>query len=739
MKKLPSTRTQINSFSSLPEARVFSLMALFVACCSFWAQAQCPADITVTGSTSAGATGTWTAPASGGPWVVRITATGAGGGGNNGDSGGSGATLSGVVVVPNGKSLFLIAGGPGENPGTDNDGGGGGGASGVVLCDPDCANGTILLIAAGGNGAEGSNDGLGGSAATGGGGAGGAGGGANGGGGGGGLNSPGGNGGSPGFGGSQVSKTTISLGGQGNDPDGGGTNDNDGGNGMGAGGGGGSSSSNGSGGGGGHTGAAGGNSLSATSFFDVFVDLEYSTNGTKGGGSNSGQVIVKCLGAQNTQCNGQMTTITGPVVQDWTAPATGGPFTVYISATGGSGGGNAVNQGGTGATMTGTFVVQNGETLKAIAGGAGGSGDDTHEGGGGGGSGVVKCVPNCAGGTILIIAAGGSGAEGNIGQGGLSATTGSGGGGGGCNTNNGGGGGGFSSPGCDSGGSGGGDGGGQVSKTALSAGGTGSNPGVNDGGAGMGGGGGGGTDDNGGAGGGGGHTGGNASNPANPNIRPRSYFDATGSNPAHTDGVQGAGPANGLIIIKCLGSLPVELINFKALIRENQTVDLLWATATEKNNHGFDVERSADNKNWKTLGFVQGNGTTAERHDYTFTDTEPLQGVNYYRLKQLDFDGKHEYSPMVVADVRGGGLQFDVFPNPSVDGELSFRIVSETEGNAELEIYDWVGYKVYRESVQLLKGTMIYPISLATFPKGTYTARLQMPDGQVYFKKVVLQ
>jgi hypothetical protein len=255
----------------------------------------------------------------------------------------------------------------------------------------------------------------------------------------------------------------------------------------------------------------------------------------------------------------------------------------------------------------------------------------------------------------------------------------------------------------------------------------------------MGGGGGGGTEDAQGSGGGGGHTGGNSGNPPG-NSRARSLFHASGSNPAHTNGAQGSGPANGLIIIKCLGSLPIELINFKALIRDdNQAVDLLWATATEKDNVGFDVERSADNRNWKTLGFMPGNGTTAERHDYVFTDDAPFKGVNYYRLKQMDADGKFQYSPMVVADIRGGGLQFDVFPNPSVSGELSFRVVSETEGDAELEIYDWVGYKVYRESVQLHKGTMVYPVSMATYPKGAYTARLQMPDGQVYFRKVMLQ
>ena len=186
------------------------------------------------------------------------------------------------------------------------------------------------------------------------------------------------------------------------------------------------------------------------------------------------------------------------------------------------------------------------------------------------------------------------------------------------------------------------------------------------------------------------------------------------------------------------GLLPVELINFKALI-QNSGVKLLWSTATEKNNKGYDIERSSDNRTWMPLGFVPGNGNSFRQNDYNFMDENPLPGINYYRLKQMDMDDDFEYSPMVVADVRSNGLQLDIFPNPSVDGEISIRAVSQGEGNALLEVYDWLGYKVYKEQVYLYEGTMVYPISLATFPKGSYNVRLEMPDGQVHFKKIVLQ
>ena len=248
----------------------------------------------------------------------------------------------------------------------------------------------------------------------------------------------------------------------------------------------------------------------------------------------------------------------------------------------------------------------------------------------------------------------------------------------------------------------------------------------------MGAGGGGGVSSNSGAGGGGGHTGADGDN-----SNSATSFNS-GSNQLNTAGTTGTGSVAGTVTVLCLASLPVELINFKAVLRE-KVVELLWSTASEKNNFGFDVERSSDNHNWTTLGFVPGHGTTTDRHDYGFTDEKPLAGVNYYRLKQQDVNGKFEYTPIVVADVRAGGQEFDIYPNPSATGEFSVRTVSQQEGVAHLEIYDWVGYKVYNDKLELLKGTMVFPVSMTTFPKGAYTARLEMPDGTVQFRKIVLQ
>lgn len=432
-------------------------------------------------------------------------------------------------------------------------------------------------------------------------------------------------------------------------------------------------------------------------------------------------------------------TVTGPSTGLWTAPTDQGPgpWSVQITSRGAGGGdqGGGGNQGGQGAEVIAEFAIQNGETILVIAGGPGGTGT-SDAGGGGGGSGAVNCgfPANCATGTILVVAAGGNGGENQgPGNGGQALNGPPGGGGAGGGANGGGGGGGMLTAGLAGGGGGAGTGGSQVSSFGLVPGGLGTD-GSNDGGEGMGGGGGGGSHNNNGSGGGAGRTG-----AAGGNINfSSSYINPLGQNPQGTDGFSGVGPSTGTVTITCLGSLPVQLVHFKAVI-QGEAVSLVWITASEKDNHGYEVQRSADNRNWTTLGFVPGNGTTTEKSEYSFADDRPLSGVNYYRLKQMDTDGSYHHTPMVVADVRTKTLQFDIFPNPSTNGIMTFRTVSDVKGDALLEIWDWAGHKVWRENHHLWEGTTAWPVSTTSFPKGAYTARLQLPDGTMQFRKIVLQ
>ena len=137
--------------------------------------------------------------------------------------------------------------------------------------------------------------------------------------------------------------------------------------------------------------------------------------------------------------------------------------------------------------------------------------------------------------------------------------------------------------------------------------------------------------------------------------------------------------------------LPVELISFQAKVLEGD-VQLEWETATELNNEGFEIQRSRDpfalESSWDRLGFVDGNGTTHETQTYHFLDRGPLNGANYYRLKQIDWDGTYEFTEVKTVKVNLDqdltGMQ--IFPNPAKDQLNIKMLIGEENPHQDLEI-----------------------------------------------------
>ena len=146
----------------------------------------------------------------------------------------------------------------------------------------------------------------------------------------------------------------------------------------------------------------------------------------------------------------------------------------------------------------------------------------------------------------------------------------------------------------------------------------------------------------------------------------------------------------------CTG-LPVELIDFKAIAQDNRTALLTWRSASELNNEGFEVERSMDGAKWEMLDFVPGNGTTQAEQSYSFTDERPIPGTNYYRLRQVDFDGKFEYSVVRSVSMKGGANGVQVYPNPVQGGMLNVNFTEELEDTATLRIFDASGRLLRQE------------------------------------------
>ncbi|MBK7096463.1 MAG: T9SS type A sorting domain-containing protein [Saprospiraceae bacterium] len=121
--------------------------------------------------------------------------------------------------------------------------------------------------------------------------------------------------------------------------------------------------------------------------------------------------------------------------------------------------------------------------------------------------------------------------------------------------------------------------------------------------------------------------------------------------------------------------LPIDLLNWDALKKE-KIVYLKWTTASETNNDYFEIERSTDVINWRAILKIQGHGDSKEIHNYNVVDNYPLEGDNYYRLKQTDFDGTHKYSRVKI--IKNYDNELILYPNP-VEDILSYKVTDPSK------------------------------------------------------------
>jgi hypothetical protein len=187
--------------------------------------------------------------------------------------------------------------------------------------------------------------------------------------------------------------------------------------------------------------------------------------------------------------------------------------------------------------------------------------------------------------------------------------------------------------------------------------------------------------------------------------------------------------------------VPVEMISFSANVSDNKVL-INWTTATEKNNKGFEIERSFDD-NWAKIGFIEGHGTTIEKNSYLFTDdftNNNYQGIVKYRLKQIDYDGSFNYSGTVMVDlnIKARGYFLDQnFPNPfNPSTKIRFNIPEQSK--VKVQIINVLGKVVDELSDEVLsQGTYEKTWNASKVASGIYYVRMEAESSvsdRVYFK-----
>jgi N-acetylneuraminic acid mutarotase len=176
--------------------------------------------------------------------------------------------------------------------------------------------------------------------------------------------------------------------------------------------------------------------------------------------------------------------------------------------------------------------------------------------------------------------------------------------------------------------------------------------------------------------------------------------------------------------------VPVELSSFTASAN-GKNITLNWSTATETNNYGFEIERSREEKEFYTIGFVNGKGTTTQNQSYTFTDNSLNSGKYYYRLKQIDYDGSYEYSDVVEVEWRSfdSYLLEQNYPNPfNPTTKIGFGI--RENSNVRLSVFNSIGEEVaVLVNGEMESGFHEVEFNAANLPSGIYFYQLKFTPG----------
>lgn len=171
--------------------------------------------------------------------------------------------------------------------------------------------------------------------------------------------------------------------------------------------------------------------------------------------------------------------------------------------------------------------------------------------------------------------------------------------------------------------------------------------------------------------------------------------------------------------LSTVNPLPIELLSFEALC-SNKRVTVSWKTASERNNDRFELEKSTDARNWKLVATVKGAGTVSSSRTYSVAEKDFTDGAAYYRLKQIDTDGKTEVFDIITTDCNTIQEQVLLYPNPATDAIHLELSLSKNYGNGELKILDNIGNICFSQTLILSKGKVSYELPLHLL-QGAYT------------------
>jgi len=181
----------------------------------------------------------------------------------------------------------------------------------------------------------------------------------------------------------------------------------------------------------------------------------------------------------------------------------------------------------------------------------------------------------------------------------------------------------------------------------------------------------------------------------------------------------------------CLVILPIHLISFSALKKDNNIVGINWSTASEYDNDFFTLERSKNGFDWEEIKLIDGAGTLSQLLNYSYTDRSPYQELSYYRLKQTDFNGDFAYSG--IKSVYLSSINdVNIYPNP-FKNSFTVEISNELKYPVTVEITDLFGAKIHSQEINEAATEIDLNESI---PTGTYIIKVFNEKTQI-IKRII--
>jgi hypothetical protein len=178
-------------------------------------------------------------------------------------------------------------------------------------------------------------------------------------------------------------------------------------------------------------------------------------------------------------------------------------------------------------------------------------------------------------------------------------------------------------------------------------------------------------------------------------------------------------------------AVPISLTRFGATLQNDRSVLVQWTTSREINNKYFEVERSTDGVNFTTIGNLPAVGNSSTQQQYAYKDAQPFDGINYYRLKQIDNNGHFTYSNIVALNLKKEAINaLAIYPNPT-HNLLGLNINSKQTELVKVMVSDMAGQLVKQQTVNLTKGAQIIWQDITSLSKGTYQVTVIWADGSI--------